>query len=210
MALPERFILPSHREYLVSELSGRVLDLGAGTGALFPYFADQQARTDNLDVHAIEPDPHMRRQAQEAADELDLDVTIADGRGELLPYEDRSLDAVIASLVFCTIPDPDAALSEVARVLRPGGEFRFLEHVRADGVMGRVHDTLAPVWHVAAGGCHLNRETGNRFQEDDRFALVEFNRYSSPFTPLIRGRLRRRTEPLNIRGTLDRVLRDRN
>jgi ubiquinone/menaquinone biosynthesis C-methylase UbiE len=189
MAIPERTVLPAHREYLTAGLSGRVLDLGAGTGAMFPYFASRP----DIELCAVEPDPAMRRQARSKAADLDLTVDIADARAEALPYDDDSFDAVVASFVFCTIPDPGAALGELARVLRPGGEFRFLEHVRADGVAGRLHDLFAPAWHTVAGGCHLNRETGDLFRTDDRFAIVEYRRLSDGAIPMIRGTLERRS-----------------
>lgn len=188
MAGAERTVMIDHREYLAAGLEGRVLDLGAGTGAMFPYFAETDAT-----VHAVEPDPHMRSQAHDRASRLDLDVTIVDGDAETLPFDEGSFDAVVSSLVFCTVPDAEAGLSEVARVLDSGGEFRFLEHVRGEGFAGRIHDVAAPAWHTVAGGCHLNRETGRLFQEDDRFELLGFDRFdgSTGLMPMVRGRLRR-------------------
>ena len=197
MSVPERVFLPDHREYLVADLSGTILDIGAGTGAMFPYFAGAGEEIHSL--HAIEPDPHMRRQAAERAETLDLDVTISDAGAADLPYDDDTFDAVVASLVFCTIPDVEAALDEIARVLEPGGEFRFLEHVRASSPVGPLHDVLAPGWYHAAGGCHLNRRTGDVFRADDRFELVDYRRFESgvgQLFPLIRGRLERRRDSL--------------
>lgn len=190
MAVPEQRLLPQHRESLVADLSGPVLDVGAGTGAMFPYFADH-----DLAVYAIEPDPHMRARARDRANELDLAVDISDARAENLPYDDDTFDTVVASLVFCTIPDIGTALDEVARVLRPGGEFRFVEHVRGTGVVGTLHDTLAPAWYHAAGGCNLDRETGDLFCRDDRFEILAYDRFESGparVVPLVRGRLQRR------------------
>ncbi|WP_436903477.1 class I SAM-dependent methyltransferase [Halovenus halobia] len=185
MAVPERTMLPEHREALAGGLSGRVLEIGAGTGAMFSYY------NEGVELHAVEPDPHMRSQASERATELGVPVEFSDASAESLPYDDDSFDAVVASLVFCTIPDHKAALSEVARVLKPGGEFRFLEHVRADGALGHAHDLLAPAWHTVAGGCHLNRETGVLFREDDRFELLSYE-HRDGVTPMVRGRMRRR------------------
>ena len=202
MAVPERTLLAKHRQYLVSGLSGRVLDLGAGTGGMFPYFADFSEP--DFRVVAIEPDPHMRRQARERASELAFDVQIDDACAEHLPYEDDSFDAVVAAFVFCTIPDVEAALSEVARVLRPGGEFRFVEHVRGDGPAGNVHDLLAPAWHAVAGGCHLNRDTGDRLLRDDRFTPTEFSRHDSGLSalvPVVRGTTVRKSD-----STLQRLV----
>lgn len=184
MAIPERTMLPEHRRALAADLSGRVLEIGAGTGAMFPYYDEA------VDLHAVEPDPYMRAQAAERAEGLGRAVEIADASGASLPYDDDSFDAVVASLVFCTISDHEAALSEVARVLKPGGEFRFLEHVRGDGRMGQAHDVLAPAWHTVAGGCHLNRETGELFQRDDRFRLDSYERRPG-VVPIVRGRMTR-------------------
>ncbi len=192
MYLPEQTLLREHREYLVTNLSGTVLDIGAGTGALFPYFAEAAT---NLSVHAIEPDEGMRAQARERLETLECSITLVDAEAESLPYPDDSFDFVIASLVFCTIPDIEQALDEVARVLKPGGEFRFLEHVRGSGAVGTVHDSAAPVWFHVAGGCTLNQETGQFFQADDRFDLLEYERFENGLTravPLIRGRMKRR------------------
>lgn len=192
----ERTVLAEHRRYLVDGISGRVLDLGAGTGALFPYFRETAVDGADVTLFAIEPDPYMRRQAVDRARTLGLDIEIESADAETLPFADGSFDVVIASLVFCTIPDVDAALSEVARVLKPGGEFRFLEHVRGDGAAGVAHDVLAPAWQTVAGGCHLNRETDEVFRGDDRFELVDYTRVESVthVVPLVRGTLRRRRE----------------
>jgi ubiquinone/menaquinone biosynthesis C-methylase UbiE len=192
----ERTVLADHRRYLVDKISGAVLDLGAGTGAMFPYFSEATADGGNLTLFAIEPDPHMRRQAVERARKLGLDIEIESAGAEALPFADDSFDVVVASLVFCTIPDFDTALSEVARVLKPGGEFRFLEHVRGEGAVGVAHDALAPAWHTVAGGCHLNRETDEMFRDDDRFELVDYTRVEDvpQVVPVVRGTLRRRRD----------------
>lgn len=192
-ALVERTLLRSHREYLVAELEGTVLDLGAGTGAMFPYFA--AAANDSTTFHAIEPDPHMRRQAEGEARTHSVDITIDDSPAESLPYSDDTVDVVIASMVFCTIPDVETALREVSRVLKPGGEFRFFEHVADDGWRGRVQAALAPLWKRLAGGCHLTRQTASRFAADSTFDIVEIERLHlgvTPIRPFVRGTLRKR------------------
>lgn len=191
----ERTTLAEHRRYLADELSGAVLDLGAGTGAMFPYFGDAAA-DGAVTLVATEPDPYMRRRALDRARELGLEIEIESAGAEALPFADDSFDVVVASLVFCTIPDFDAALSEVARVLKPGGEFRFLEHVRGEGTVGVAHDVLAPAWKRVAGGCHLNRDTDERFRTDERFELVDYTRLEDAprVVPTVRGTLERRRE----------------
>ncbi len=189
MALPERLLLADHRAQLAEGLSGTVLDLGSGTGAMFPHFPA------DLTVHAVEPDPHMRQRAADRAAGFEADIELVDAGGEQLPYPDDSFDTAVAVFVLCTVQDLSASLDELARVVRPGGELRFLEHVRARGVAGRLHDALAPGWFHVAGGCTLNRRTGEVLTRDERFELLEFERFESGLSrllPLVRGRLERR------------------
>ncbi|WP_049927742.1 class I SAM-dependent methyltransferase [Halopiger goleimassiliensis] len=193
--LPQSLVVAPHREYLARDLSGRVLELGCGTGDQFPYVAASAA--DDLEYHAIEPDPNMRKRAISAAHDAGLAVDLRDARAESLPYPDDAFDAVVSGAVFCTVQDPAAALAEVARVLKPGGEFRFLEHVRADGWRARGQDLLTPLWERVAGGCHLNRNTVDRFVAHDAFAVEDAERIGLgvfPVRPVVRGRLRRRRE----------------
>lgn len=185
-------LLGDHREYLTTDLQGPVLDLGAGTGAMFPYFASAGADEPTRDHHAIEPDPHMRRRAESRATVLDLDIAIRPEPAEALSYDDESMSVVIASLVFCTIPDVETALAEVARVLEPGGELRVLEHVGADGMTGQLQTAVNPVWKRAAAGCHLDRDTGETLRANDRFDILELATLKMgvpPVKPFIRGRL---------------------
>jgi len=193
-ALVERTLLRPHREYLVANLDGTVLDLGAGTGAMFPYF--DSVATESATFHAIEPDPHMRQQAREKADAQATPIRIESAPAEALPYEDDCFDVVIASMVFCTIPDIESAMSEIARVLRPSGELRFFEHVIDDGWRARVQSALAPLWKRLAGGCHLTRQTGSRLAAAKSFDVVEIERLNlgvTPIRPFVRGRLRKRS-----------------
>lgn len=192
-ALVERTLLGPHREYLVANLDGTVLDLGAGTGAMFAYF--DSVATASTELHATEPDRHMRRQAAEKAKAQATPIRIESAPAEALPYADATFDAVIASMVFCTIPDVESAVSETARVLKPGGELRFFEHVIDDGWRARVQTLLAPLWKRVAGGCHLTRQTGSRLVADRSFDVVEIERFNlgvTPVRPFIRGTLRKR------------------
>jgi SAM-dependent methyltransferase len=188
----EEALLQEHREYLARDLNGAVLDLGAGTGAMFPYFKTATEHDQSLALHAIEPDPHMRRRAVQKTNDLALEITVRSEGAQSLPYADDSFEIVVASLVFCTIPDVEAALDEVARVLKPGGEFRFLEHVHADGWLAHIQDAVNPIWRLSAAGCHLNRDTAATFRNDDRFEVVELNELKigvPPVKPFVRGTL---------------------
>jgi ubiquinone/menaquinone biosynthesis C-methylase UbiE len=192
-ALAEATVLAPHRRYLTNGLRGRVLDVGAGTGATVPFFAAarEAARRDggDLDVHLLDPHVHMQTRARGAARDVGLDATVVGGRAESLPYPDESFDAVVSALVGCTIPDLDAALDEIARVLRPGGEFRFFEHVAADGVQRRVQSILDPAWTRLAAGCHLDRDLEASYRAHPGLDVHTVERYDGipPVSPLIRG-----------------------
>lgn len=141
------------RQEVAGKARGRTLEIGYGVGSNWPFFGA------GIDYTGIEPDPYMRERAARhmpGGQALDL----KDGNAEALPFEDASFDTVVGTLVFCTIADADRALAEVRRVLKPGGEFRFLEHVRARGRLGAaVQDAVTPVWSRLGGGCHPNRDT---------------------------------------------------
>jgi ubiquinone/menaquinone biosynthesis C-methylase UbiE len=183
---PFERVVEEHRRYLARGASGEVLDVGAGTGANFPYFADAAT------VHAVEPDPHMRKRAHRRAAREDVNIEIRGDLAESLSYDDATFDRVTAGLVFCTVKEPKEALDEIARVLRPDGEFRFLEHVGDDGVGRFLQETANPVWRRCAGGCRLDRDTVSMFEVHDSFETVEVERFRGvpPVSPLVRGTLR--------------------
>ncbi|WP_435156729.1 class I SAM-dependent methyltransferase [Haladaptatus sp. DFWS20] len=188
-ALAKRLDLADHRRYLARDLEGVILDLGAGSGAMVPYFQTAAQRASALHLHAIEPDSNRRKQAKRTASTYDLDIHLRSGRAESLPYADDTFDVVIASAVFCTVQDPFRALTEVHRVVKPDGEFRFLEHVRSDGLRGYVQDAVTPLWKRVDNGCHLNRRTDDWIAAGS-FALDEIETLSlgvSPSRPFVRG-----------------------
>ncbi|MEM4781053.1 MAG: class I SAM-dependent methyltransferase [Halalkalicoccus sp.] len=175
-----------HREWLVEDLSGRALDLGCGTGATFPYLCGR-----DLDLHAVDPDPHMRRRAERRAADLDCAIEIRAGAAESLPYPDDQFDAVVVSLVLCSVADVEASVAEIARILKSGGECRFLEHVRAEGWQARVQEALTPCWRHVAGGCHLDRATPESFVSNPDLRVETLQRLSvgtPPVAPILRGR----------------------
>jgi len=164
--------LTRHRAHIVGEADGRVLEIGAGTGQSFSHY--ERAR----EVVATEPDPFMLGRAQRRLEELGLaNVQLRQCTSEDLPFEDESFDHAVSVLVLCTVKDPQRALAEVRRVLKPGGTLRFIEHVRYDdGVRGRVQDTVAPVWRYFGGGCRLNRRTEETVTEAG-FEFVDQTRH---------------------------------
>ncbi|MFG2334469.1 class I SAM-dependent methyltransferase [Streptomyces sp. NPDC048604] len=144
-----------HREALLSGLSGRVIEIGAGNGLNFAHYPGTVS-----EVVAIEPERHLRQLATEAALRAGVPVDVAPGAAEALPVKSEAFDAAVASLVLCTVRDVPRALQELFRVLRPGGELRFFEHGRAPGrAMAGVQRGLdLTVWPLLFGGCHTARE----------------------------------------------------
>lgn len=152
----ERLGQAEHRRAMLDGVAGRVVELGAGNGINFRHYPAGVG-----EVVAVEPEPYLRKRAEEAASHATVPVTVVDALGGALPFEDGSFDAAVASLVLCTVPDQPAVLSDLFRVVRPGGELRFYEHVRAaDARRSRVQDAITPVWRRLGGGCHPNRDTG--------------------------------------------------
>ena len=147
-----------YRRELLRGLAGRVVDVGAGDGANFEHFPHSVT-----EVIAVEPEPYMRARAEENATRAAVPVTVVDGLADELPIEEGWADAVVTALVLCSVPDQAAALGEVRRVLKPGGELRFFEHVVSDTPkLARFQRLLdsSRVWPFFAGGCHTARDTG--------------------------------------------------
>jgi ubiquinone/menaquinone biosynthesis C-methylase UbiE len=139
------------REKLLSSATGKVLEVGAGTGLNFSHYPAE------VQVIATDNDESMMTPAKRRGAKSHIKLEVADAQE--LPYPDQEFDTVVATLVFCSIPDPDKALREVYRVLKPEGSFLLLEHVRRNTpVVGKILDTLTPAWKHIAGGCHLNRD----------------------------------------------------
>lgn len=149
----ERSVLAPARARLLAGATGRVLELGAGTGANLPWYP---ATVDTLDL--CEPDPHMRRRLvrRVAARRWPFAVAVhdVDATG---PFPGTTYDLVVSTLVLCTVPDPQAAVGAFRAVLADGGRFAFLEHVHAGGLAGRLQALASPLWGPLAGGCHLDR-----------------------------------------------------
>jgi ubiquinone/menaquinone biosynthesis C-methylase UbiE len=144
------------RDQLLVGLAGRVIEVGAGNGLNFAHYPPEVTG-----VVAVEPEPHLRGLAESQAAEARVPIEVVDGTADRLPADDASFDAAVASLVLCSVPDVAAALAEIRRVLRPGGQLRFFEHVRADTPgLARVQRILdVTVWPALGGGCHAHRDT---------------------------------------------------
>jgi ubiquinone/menaquinone biosynthesis C-methylase UbiE len=143
------------RRELLAGARGRVLELGAGTGLnldLYPTGIESLA--------LLEPDPHMTRQLRRKLAESDQAAEIVEAPAENLPFDDDSFDTVAVTLVLCTVSDPQVALAEIKRVLKPGGQLLFLEHVRSRNPdLAKWQDRLEGPWRFLGDGCHCNRDT---------------------------------------------------
>ena len=163
-----------HRRELLAGLHGRVVDVGAGNGRNFGFYPPEVD-----EVTAVEPEPLLRSLAAQSAPDARVAVNVVDGVAEALPLQDASVDAAVASLVLCTVPDQPGALAELRRVIKPGGELRFLEHVHSNNPrQARIEDLMDHVWPHIAGGCHPNRDTaaaiaaaGFEVERCDRFGF---------------------------------------
>jgi SAM-dependent methyltransferase len=139
------------RSRIAGEATGRVLEIGSGPGFNFPYYAE------GTSVVAIEPNPEMLRRAEPRARERGVELRAAPA--ERLPFPDGSFDTVVSTGVFCSVDEADRALSEVHRVLRPGGELRFSEHVRGASLARRTMQRSLDWLHYRAFHCHIGRDT---------------------------------------------------
>jgi SAM-dependent methyltransferase len=143
-----------NRRALLEGLRGGVIEVGAGNGLNFRHYPSTVE-----EVVAVEPEPYLRGLAVTAAEQASVPVRVIDGTADRLPVE-PGFDAGVASLVLCSVPDQATALSELFRVIRPGGELRFFEHVLApEPGLARVQRLVDPVWHRVGGGCHAGRDT---------------------------------------------------
>jgi ubiquinone/menaquinone biosynthesis C-methylase UbiE len=189
----ERMGQAEYRQTMLDGLSGRVVELGAGNGINFRHYPSTVT-----ELVAVEPEPYLRDRAERAARGAPVPVSVVDGLGGALPFEDASFDAAVASLVLCSVPEQDAVLSDLFRVIRAGGELRFYEHVRAhDPRLVRLQDAVTPVWRLFAGGCHPNRDTGAAIERAG-FEIETCDRVAFrpcficvPATPRILGKARR-------------------
>jgi ubiquinone/menaquinone biosynthesis C-methylase UbiE len=190
----ERAGLGEMRHELLASASGRVLELGAGTGHNLEHYTAEVT-----ELVLTEPDPHMARRLRErlaAEPGVAGNPSVVTASAEDLPFDDGSFDAVVATLVLCTVDDPGRALAEARRVLVEGGRFLYLEHVRSTRPgLGRWQDRLERPWGFLAAGCHPNRPTDQALA-DAGFWIDSLERGKLPkappiVRPLIRGVARR-------------------
>jgi len=168
-----------HRRELMAGLRGSVVEIGAGDGSGFALYPKAVTH-----VLAIEPDDYLRSIAAARALSAPVPVTVRAGAAEHIPAADASVDAVVSSLVLCSVSEQAPVLAEIRRVLRPGGTLAFYEHVRSGNrLIAAVEDLLAPAWQRFAGGCHPNRDTVAAIGEAG-FAAVNSRRFNFAVGPL--------------------------
>lgn len=157
---------------LLGPLRGDILEIGPGAGANLPYLQP--------DVHwiGVEPNVHMHPPLRDKARRCGLQADLRIGVAEHLEVPDGSVDAVVSTLVLCSVDDVAATLKDVLRVLRPGGRFVFIEHVAAPAgtKLRRVQEVVAPAWKAFADGCHVNRETWLAIERAG-FSTVSYERF---------------------------------
>ena len=144
------------RRALLAQASGRVLEIGAGTGLNLAHYPDQLH-----ELVLVEPEPAMRERLTQRIRRAGRHAAVVDAPAEALPFADGSFDTVVCTLVLCTVSAPDRALGEIGRVLRPDGRLLFIEHVRADEGerLARWQDRMRPIGVRMAHGCRCNRRT---------------------------------------------------
>lgn len=153
-AAAERGWIGDRRRELLASARGRVVELGAGTGANLRHYPAPVT-----ELTLTEPDAAMRRRLLRRVSARRGPARVVAAPAERLPLPDESADVVVATLVLCSVGDQAAALAEARRVLRPGGTLLFMEHVRGQGRRARAQDRVTPLWRRLAAGCHPNRDT---------------------------------------------------
>jgi ubiquinone/menaquinone biosynthesis C-methylase UbiE len=158
-----------NRARALAGLTGRVVEVGAGNGLNFAHYPDTVTQ-----VVAVEPLSYLRDRARERADAR---IQVVDGTADALPVEDGSADAVVFSLVLCSVPSQASALAEARRVLKPGGEIRLYEHVisHKPGKAAFQKAFTHTLWKRMAAGCHMDRDTTTAVAEAG-FEIVELDR----------------------------------
>lgn len=157
----ENFMKPLRQE-IIGQAHGRVLEIGAGNGLNFAFYRPETVER----VEATEPDSAMLEFARDRAAAAKVPVNLIQAPVENLPFEDESFDSVVVTLVFCSVNDPRRGLSEVRRVLKPGGTLLMVEHVRSHGAITATLQTIVtPLTRLMLGNCHWNRDTEKTVSE---------------------------------------------
>jgi len=183
----------AHREALLRHARGRTVELGSGTGLNLRHYPD-----DLDELILTEPVAAMRRRLDRKLGRTKRSARVLGAPAERLPFDDRSVDTVVSTLVLCTVDAPDLALKEIARVLHPGGQLLFIEHVRSESPrLASWQDRLAGPWQRFAEGCRCNRATIELIKasglEVDELRQESWRAMPRIVRPLVAGRARPKT-----------------
>ena len=190
MSFYSRFVLPpildlvmkdkrlrKRREELVPMAHGAVLEIGIGSGLNLPYYDTRRLRR----LAAVDPSGELLAMAAKKARRLRMEVELVQRGAERLPFPDASFDSALLTWTLCSIPDPSAALAEIRRVLKPGGELFFVEHgLSPDPGVARWQHRLTPLWRPLAGGCHMDRPIGELMRRAFPAAEIETSYLDGP------------------------------
>ncbi|MGG6295703.1 methyltransferase domain-containing protein [Leptolyngbya sp. AN02str] len=172
--------MSDRKQALFADLHGNILEIGPGAGPNLRHYPS--------DIHwtGVEPNPFMDSYLKQEADRLELTIDIYRGTAECLNVEDNSMDAVVSTLVLCSVDNLERTLQEILRVLKPGGRFYFLEHVAAPKGTGlrRVQHWIRPVWKILGDGCHPDRETWIALEKAG-FERVEYQHFRAPIPAIV-------------------------
>jgi ubiquinone/menaquinone biosynthesis C-methylase UbiE len=181
----EKGALREARAALLEGIAGTVVEIGAGTGRNLPHYPPTVDR-----LVLTEPSPVMRDQLRTRLAEVapPFEVEIVDATADRLPLNDATADAVVSTLVLCSVPALGPTVAELRRVLRPGGELRLMEHVASEGRWAkRLQRTLDPAWNWLEGSCHLDHETRTALAAGG-FDVSRVEAVESPMPlPMVRG-----------------------
>ncbi|HWP84603.1 MAG TPA: class I SAM-dependent methyltransferase [Terriglobia bacterium] len=172
-------MVAERKRRLFADLDGDILEIGPGAGPNLIYYPK------NCRWIGVEPNPFMHPYLRQAAGRAGLRIEIRGIDAERLPAEDESIDAVVSTLVLCSVREPERVMQEILRVLKPGGRFVFVEHVAApQGTrLRQVQRFLRPAWKRLADGCHLDRETGPLIERAG-FSRVTYDSFRLPLGPV--------------------------
>ena len=165
--------LRPYRQAVTRQASGRVLEIGVGSGANLGFYGNSVEC-----VIGIDPSAGMLRRA--AGVDTNIPVMLLQSVGEALPLDSGSFDCVVSTWTLCSVSDPRLVLKEIGRVLKPGGHFLYVEHgLSPEENVSRWQDRLNPAWHRFAGGCNINRPISNIVAESSFRAVSDSNAYAS-------------------------------
>ena len=178
---PARRMIDPLRQETAGQARGVVLEVGVGTGLNVPFYLPGKVER----VEAVDPDAAMLRYARKRLSTARVPIRLTQAPVEALPFADETFESVVATLVFCSVTDPQRGLREIKRVLKPGGTLLLVEHVRAEAaIAARVQDALVPVTTRLAGNCHWNRDTA-RTVTDAGFQITRLRQLGGKLQPII-------------------------